>query len=174
MYYNDMTLIAVGSKLHPLLNEDNQNIVYVEGAGFAEEIFSVVGSLAQTLEANQQPTSLYALHHHGQHNDLTKERLLPPFKETDYKKAHYPNPPLLNLTTRDFFLELTDHYLFSALHRILYISLMTENQHRIQHLENATHHLDDKTDELGRKINALRQEEIIEEIEVILLNASSS
>jgi len=35
---------------------------------------------------------------------------------------------------------------------------------------NATHHLDDKTDELKHKINALRQEEIIEEIEVILLN----
>jgi len=51
---------------------------------------------------------------------------------------------------------------------------MIENQQRIQHLENAVHHLDDQTEELGRKINALRQEEIIEEIEVILLNASSN
>jgi len=43
----------------------------------------------------------------------------------------------------------------------------------MQHLERATRHLDDSTEELGRKINALRQEEIIEEIEVILLNAAT-
>ena len=171
---HNTTLIAVGSKLHPLLNEDKHNIVYVEGAGVIEEVFSVVGSLAKILAAYQQPASLYVLHHNSQHNDLIVERLLPPFKKTHYEKSNDYNPPLLNMTNRDFFLDLTDHYLFNALHQILYVSLMIENQHRIQHLENATHHLDDKTDELKHKINALRQEEIIEEIEVILLNVSSS
>jgi len=39
---------------------------------------------------------------------------------------------------------------------------MTENQHRMQHFENATHHLDEKTQKLKCKFNALRQEEIIE------------
>jgi len=171
---NDMILIAVGNKLHPLLNEDNHNMIYVEGADVVEEVFSVVASLAKTLAVYQQPASLYVLHHNSQHNDLIVERLLPPFKETHYEKANDSNPPLLNLTPRDFFLDLTDHYLFNALHRILYVSLMIENLHRIQHLENATHHLDDRTDELRYKINALRQEEIIEEIEVILLNSSSN
>jgi len=77
------------------------------------------------------------------------------------------------MSATNFLLELTEHYLFNSLHRILYLSLMAENQHRIQHLEQATRHLDDSTEKLGRKINAQRQEEIIEEIEVILLNAST-
>jgi F-type H+-transporting ATPase subunit gamma len=71
-----------------------------------------------------------------------------------------------------FLFELTDHYLFSALHRVLFDSLITENEFRARHLENAVSHLDNKTSELLRKSNALRQEEIIEEIEVILLNSS--
>ena len=68
--------------------------------------------------------------------------------------------------------ELIDHYLFAILHKIMYVSLMTENVRRMQHLEGAVHHLDDKSAELLRECNALRQEEIIEEIEVILLSAS--
>ena len=64
------------------------------------------------------------------------------------------------------------HNLFAILHKIMYVSLMTENVRRMQHLEGAAHHLDDKSAELLRKCNALRQEEIIEEIEVILRSAS--
>jgi F-type H+-transporting ATPase subunit gamma len=70
-------------------------------------------------------------------------------------------------------LELTDHYLFAALNEILYTSLMVENHQRVTHLEGAITHLDDELATLTRQSNALRQEEIIEEIEVILLNTSS-
>jgi len=167
-------IVAVGRKLHPLLKENNHNTVYIEGANVAEEIASVVESLAQSLASHEQVASLYVLHHNNQHNDLIKKKLLPPFEETNHENVLLTNPPILNLTYKDFFLELTDHYLFSALNRILYVSLMFENQRRIQHLENATHYLDEKQDELNRKINTLRQEEIIEEIEVILLNTTMS
>ena len=170
---SDTTLIAVGHKLHSLMDEKNYNIIYVEGASVVEEIFSVVDSLSEMFATYQKLSYLYVLHHNSQHDELIIERLMPPFEEIHYKKADHTTPPLLNLTARDFFLELTEHYLFNSLHEILYISLMVENQRRIQHLENATHHLDEKTAELKHKINALRQEEIIEEIEVILLNASN-
>jgi len=169
----ETTLIAVGSKLHPLIKETHHNNVELEGADVAEEVPRVVTALATIFATQKNPASLYAIHHNNQHNDLSIEKLLPPFQELPDKKTSELTPPLLNLTSREFFLELTDHYLFNALHHILYLSLMIENKHRTLHLENATHHLDDKTDELNRKINALRQEEIIEEIEVILLNASS-
>ena len=170
---NNTMLIAVGSKLHPLLNETNHKVIYVEGAGIVEDVFNVVDSLAKILAESKQTISLDVLYHSNNHNELVTERLLPPFKETLSIKVNYSNPPLLNLTNQEFFLDLTEHYLFNSLHRIMYVSLMIENQHRIQHLENATHHLDEKTDELKHKINALRQEEIIEEIEVILLNISN-
>ncbi|MCW8855304.1 MAG: F0F1 ATP synthase subunit gamma [Gammaproteobacteria bacterium] len=171
---NNNTIIAVGSKLHPLLEKHDHNIVYIEGADASEEIISVVTELAETLANYPQPTSLYVMHHHNQQHQLVSERLLPPFRDITAEKLLYTSPPLINLSNSDFFIELTDHYLFNSLHRILYGSLMIENQRRIQHLENATRHLDTKTDELARKINALRQEEIIEEIEVILLNVSSN
>ena len=170
---NKTTLITVGSKLHPLLNETNHKVIYVEGAGVVEDVFNVVDSLAKILAESKQTVSLDVLYHSNNHNQLIIERLLPPFKEILNKKINYSTPPLLNLTTQEFFLDLTEHYLFNSLHRIMYVSLMIENQHRIQHLEKATHHLDEKTDELKHKINALRQEEIIEEIEVILLNISN-
>ena len=168
------TLIAIGSKLKPLMNDSFLNMHFIKGANVNEDIFSVADELAKRLGAFSEPTSLLMLHHNDQHNELVLEKLLPPFKKNHAEKVVYPNPPLLNITARDFFLELTDHYLMNSLHQILTVSLMVENQQRIQHLENATHHLDDKTEELQRRINALRQEEIIEEIEVILLNATNS
>ncbi|PLX96564.1 MAG: ATPase, partial [Desulfuromonas sp.] len=81
-------------------------------------------------------------------------------------------PPLLNLSPGEFLLNLTEHYLFAALHEMLYTSLKGENDRRIAHLDHAVQSLDDKTEEVNRRCNALRQEEIIEEIEVILLNSS--
>jgi F-type H+-transporting ATPase subunit gamma len=48
---------------------------------------------------------------------------------------------------------------------------MAESQQRVSHLDAALRHLDDQAADLARRSNALRQEEIIEEIEVILLSA---
>jgi F-type H+-transporting ATPase subunit gamma len=56
---------------------------------------------------------------------------------------------------------------------MLYKSLMMENQFRVTHLEGAVRHLDDESAELKRQCNGLRQEEIIEEIEEIMLSATS-
>jgi F-type H+-transporting ATPase subunit gamma len=55
---------------------------------------------------------------------------------------------------------------------MLYTSLMVENRRRVTHLEGAVKHMDEESDELRRQCNTLRQEEIIEEIEVILLSSS--
>jgi len=170
---SDTTLIAVGHKLHSLMDEKNHNIIHTGGASVVEDISNIVDSISEIFATYQKLSSLFVIHHNNQHDELITKRLIPPFEEIHYNKIYYTTPPLLNLTTRDFFLELTEHYLFNSLHESLYISFMVENQIRIQHLENATHHLDEKTDELKHKINALRQEEIIEEIEVILLNASN-
>ena len=55
----------------------------------------------------------------------------------------------------------------------MYVSLMAENILRLWHLEGAVQHLDDKSANLLHKSNTLRQEETLEEIEVILLSAAS-
>jgi len=166
------TLVLIGQKLHPLMENGAFSKLYIEGANVAEEISNVVEFIASTLITyKQQQLSLYVLHHAAEGNSIVTEKLLPPFLNLlQTKKEYFNHPPLLNVSPETFFLELTEHYLFNTLHRILYDSLMAENMQRVQHLQNAVKHLDDKTGELARKTNTLRQEEIIEEIEIILLN----
>lgn len=171
---NHHILITVGSKLQPLFPDQHDDVIRLAGADITEEIFAVVNQLSQRLgDQQQQPAALYVIYHCNQHDEVSIEQLLPPFLQIREAQTTHNTPPVLNMKPMDFFIELTEHYLYSALHHIFYRSLMIENQQRIQHLENALQHIDDKTDELSRKINILRQEEIIEEIEVILLNASS-
>ena len=106
-------------------------------------------------------------------HQILMQKLLPPFQHYLGKKPVHPHKPILNVTSEKFLLELTDHYLLATLHEILFTSLMAENHRRVQHLEGAVQHMDDKNNELISKCNALRQEEIIEEIEVILLSTTS-
>jgi len=80
---------------------------------------------------------------------------------------------LLQLTPVQFLLEFSEQYLFASLHEMLYTSLMAENHRRITHLEGAVRHLEEESRELSLRSNILRQEEITEEIEVILLSASN-
>ena len=164
-------LIIVGSKLHPLVDEHADRNIYIQGADTADEIVSVLDALAHALARYRQAASFCVLHHGDSPNEIVTLQLLPPFKDSLPEACEYRTPPLLNMPAISFLLELTEHYLFNSLHRILFLSLMAENQQRVQHLEHATQHLDDRREDLNRKINALRQEEIIEEIEVILLNA---
>jgi F-type H+-transporting ATPase subunit gamma len=166
-------LIVVGSKLQPLLAENDGQNIAIRGADIADEIVTVLDSLAQVFAGYHPIDALYVLHHGEAVNDVITDKLLPPFEPPPLKTCAYTTPPLLNMPAADFLLELADHFLFHSLQRILYLSLMAESQHRVQHLERATRHLEDSAEQLNRKINALRQEEIIEEIEVILLNAAS-
>jgi F-type H+-transporting ATPase subunit gamma len=50
---------------------------------------------------------------------------------------------------------------------------MAENQQRVLHLESAVGRLDEELADFDRQINVLRQEEITEEIEVLLLSTAS-
>jgi|GEM_PF-160108 len=193
---NPTQVIAMGSKLQTLLSsvvraeydESQSNVYYLQGADVTEEIAHVVESIALTLNDLQtshdpsQPLALFAIYHDQAQQKVLTQQLLPPFAELvessgnqDSKpsKKAVSAEPILNLNPVDFYLELTEQFIGHSLQCILTNSLMAENQSRIQHLENATRHLDKKTAELLIKSNALRQEEIIEEIEIILLNQSN-
>lgn len=167
-------VIGVGNKLESLLQNSFLNFTHLKGANVTEEIISVVDSLVQTLANHPPLMTLYAIYHPANDSSAIIEKLLPSFTPLKRQNIPFSHPPQLNLTPKAFLLELTDHYLNHTLHRILYSSLMAENQQRIHHLENATQHLDKKTTALLHRINVLRQEEIIEEIEVILLNQVDS
>jgi F-type H+-transporting ATPase subunit gamma len=72
-----------------------------------------------------------------------------------------------------FLAELANHYLLAALHELFYSSLMAENARRLQHMDNTIHRIEKDSMEFSLKKNRLRQEEITEEIEVIMLSAEA-
>ena len=179
-------IIAIGSRLCNRLVENPLEIIAsIEGANVAEEVPAILNRLIDTISslavsrddvsdraANFATTlQLTVIYHDNVPGQINRRQILPPFPQQQQRTLRHGNPPVLNLNPGDFFSDLTDHYLFAVLHEIFYISLMAENQRRLQHLEGAVKHLDDETVNLRRKSQTYRQEEITEEIEVILLNS---
>jgi len=168
-------LVAVGARLGTLLEENSRRHRLVAGASIAEEVAAVLTRLAaELLELQRQhgALDLHVLFHDGA-NGVEQQQLLPPFQALPRAGQSPAYPPILNLPPREFLAQLTDHYLLAALNRMAYASLMAENQQRMAHLEGAARQLGEESADLLRRCNALRQEEIIEEIEVILLSAES-
>ena len=184
-------IIAIGSRLcNRLENHPLEVIASIEGANVAEEVPAILNRLIDTISSlqvsrgdisrpenygatNLAPTlQLTVVYHDNVLGQIIRRQIFPPFPRQQ-RALRYGNPPVLNLEPTDFFSDLIDHYLFAVLHEIFYISLMAENQRRLQHLEGAVNHLDDEAVNLRRKSQIYRQEEITEEIEVILLNAEN-
>ena len=172
---NSPKIIAIGHKLHLLLENDPRVMAFIDGASLAEEVDIVLQEVAEELVHIQNQfggLSLYGIYHHGE-DGIAMNRLLPPFQASKQKQALYTHPPVLNVSPAKFLLELSDHYLFAALNEMFYTALLAENHRRVVQLDSAVQHLDDESEKLLRQSNALRQEEITEEIEVILLSADS-
>jgi F-type H+-transporting ATPase subunit gamma len=169
-------LIVAGNKLANHLEGDPRVVAYIDGANVVEEAGKTLALIINTLtelQAKDGSVSLAVLYHDPDREEIVTTVVLPPFEQYRDTAPCFPHPPVLNLPPAAFLAELIDHYLFAALHEIMYVSLMAENIRRVRHLESAVQHLDDKSVNLLHQSNALRQEEIIEEIEVILLSASS-
>jgi len=169
-------LIPIGRRLHTLLEKDTRVAVQIEGPSVVEEVTPVLGRVVDELSALQEQDrilNVYALYH-GDEGNIVMRKLLPPFQHYRQQTPRFPYPPVLDQSPRAFLSELTEHYVFAALHEMLYNSMMAENHQRVTHLEGAVKHLDDQSAELERRCNTVRQEEIIEEIEVILLGARDS
>jgi F-type H+-transporting ATPase subunit gamma len=167
-------LIATGHKLHLLLERHPAKPLLLDGPSVAEDVPVVLQAIVEALDGVRARLGAFRLVCMFQSaQGVQSERLLPPF--TAHRKTPMPltEPPLLNVDPHSFLLDLTEHYLLAALNRILYASLLLENQQRMAHLDGAVRHVDDATLDLARRCRSLRQEEIVEEIEVILLSAAS-
>ena len=168
------TVIAVGHKLCIRLEGDTGFAAGLEGADVVEEIPSVLRAIVAELDAQQArhgAVTLAAIYQESAATEPRVEELLPPFEVHRRERPRHAFPPVLNLEPRDFLLGLGEQYLFAVLHAVLYESLLAENDRRMRHLDAAVRHLGNRSEEILRRVRALRQEEIIEEIEVILLNA---
>jgi F-type H+-transporting ATPase subunit gamma len=167
-------VIAVGHKLVARLHAATA-VVGLDGADVAEEVPAALAAIVAELTAQQQRhpvLTLTVLWHRGRGPAATVRDLLPPFAAPRPSTATPAFAPELNLPAEDFLLGLVEQYLFASLHAMLYESLLAENERRVRHLDGAVRHLEERSATVQRRVRALRQEEIIEEIEVILLNAA--
>jgi len=172
---NNLRIITVGHKLKTLLADDPRITASIDGASIAEEAGSVLNQIVTQLASIHESHGLLNLHvlYHDDAGNLIDQRLLPPFRDLQERNQDETYTPELNYAPREFLVDLGYHYLFFILYEILYTSLMSESRQRISHLEGAVQNMDEQSEELKRQSNVLRQEEIIEEIEVILLSAAS-
>lgn len=165
-------IIAIGRLLETKMGVDPRVIAFVEGATVAEEVQPALGRLSRQLGAlrgERSALGLSAIYHSDASGQVRIRRLLPLSGLPPAPPQAYP--PQLNLAPPAFHAELTDQYLHAVLHEILYSSLMVENRRRLEHMDSAIRRLEKDQAALRLKFNALRQEEIVEEIEVLLLSA---
>jgi len=169
-------LVPMGRKLCAKLEKDPRVAARLDGPSVADEVEGALSRAVETLTGLRvagemfSPLSLVVLYHEARDHGSTV-RIRRPIQDLRREAGALSHPPLLTMPPETFFAELVHQHLFAALHAILYSSLMAEHQRRLQHLDGAIQRLDRQRTELARKDNALRQEEITEEIELILLSA---
>jgi len=174
-------VVVLGSKLKGKLPRDFRAAAFLESASGVDEIEDVLVRLMNTLadlgsSGDLQATrslQVIVFHHQVQHEDV-EVSALHPFQKPAAASKRFGLPPQLYLDPATFARGLVQQYLFARLYELLYSSLMVENQLRIQHMDSAVERLSTKSAELLRQRNILRQEEITEEIEVIMLSAGNS
>ncbi|MEW6312492.1 MAG: FoF1 ATP synthase subunit gamma [Pseudomonadota bacterium] len=168
-------VIAVGGRLEGKLRDDDAVLARIEGASVAEEVPAALLRLVETLNRLQSGAGgawrIAALYHDDKEGGMRRRDLLP-LPHPQARPAH-AYAPLLNVPPADFLAQLSDQYLYAALHEVYYASLMAENRMRLEHMDSAMRRLEKDEAVLRLRYNALRQEEIIEEIEVILLSAEA-
>jgi F-type H+-transporting ATPase subunit gamma len=169
------TVVSVGYKLSSRLANDPRVVARVDGATVVEEVEAVLTRLLETLgglPAEPGPLRLTAFHHIPDGGDV-RVRRLDPFGQDPKPTRRFAFPPLLSISPRILLPEIVKRYLDAHLHELIYVSLMAENVRRLQHMDGAIRHIDEESARLRLHSNVLRQEEITEEIELILLTAEA-
>lgn len=162
-------LLVVGSRLATKLESHPGVIAQLDGATLTEDVPNVLSRLMDTLHTTSQQLSgdgvaLLGLAHEAD-GEPTLRHLLPIVPQAT---AAFSHAPCLQLPAPEFFAELLDQYLLATLYGLLYESLAAENRQRLAHMEHALDRLDETLAHMAIKRNALRQEKVVEEIEVIL------
>jgi F-type H+-transporting ATPase subunit gamma len=173
-------LILVGQKLSAKLEHDQRVAAFLRGPTVAEEVPSALINLMEKLrelQASQNPGVRleFTIAHQSPAAEGGQIHVHEPMKSTKHRSrpARFAYPPLLYLDPFTFARDLIDHHLFSLLHEVFYSSLMAENLRRFQHMDRAIHNLEKDVTDLALKRNVLRQEEITEEIEIIMLSVET-
>jgi len=164
--------VVVGYKLSSRLGDDARVAARIDGATVAEEVDAVLTKAMDALvELGGAAGSLRVnVIHNAPDQREPRVRRLDPLS-CALRSPRRATAPSLTLDPLPLFRELVHYYLDAHLHELFYQSLAAENQRRLEHMEGAIDRVSREVAQLGLRRNVLRQEEITEEIEVILLTA---
>lgn len=161
-------VIVVGRKLASKIEARSKSLellTVIEGPSAAEEIGASITELVRQLTLTPRiPWTLI-------YRDNGQPAVVRPFAPKPW--PHEGNkrfPPLLNFPPAELYPQLFEQYLFSVLYRAFYLSFLSENRERLRHMDSALSTLDRSWNEMHRQSNILRQEEITEELEIIMLS----
>ena len=161
---DQLPTVVVGERLTTLISE-NISITPVSGAVGALDAPAVINRILAALNEVRSrvglDTGLMACLRDEE--GIHIQRLLP-YPVTASGKNLFP---LTNEAPLEVATKVADHYLFHSLLGLLLRSIRVENRMRLLQMENALQHLDKGSEGLKRQRNRLRQEEIVEEIELM-------
>jgi F-type H+-transporting ATPase subunit gamma len=168
-------VVVVGRRLAARLSQRMPLAAVVDAPSVADEVQMAIARLIAALEGlaaargRPLPFVMTVLYHEiaGHSSEVRTKQ---PFRGLARDSDGFCDAPRLYLQPLDLFRELTDHYLFAMLHELFYSALLAENERRLQHLDGALRRVERTREDLSLRGNALRQEEITEEIEIILLS----
>ena len=169
-------LIAVGARLADRLEEADGDGM-LAGANVAEELPAVLQRVAVELERVQRTAPTGPLHvkavYQNPDGSGPLTRTIAPLPLPERPPRPRPYAPRLTLAPPEFFAGLLEQALLMSLQEAFSVSLIAENRRRLEQMEGALRRLDEITARLAQRLNASRQEEITQEIEVIMLSAEA-
>lgn len=161
-------VIVVGERLASAVGRLRSDVRVIGGATTEAELSGVLNAIVETLtvleSASGPPLGLSAAYSDG--HEVHRLRLLP-VPDRPVERAQAAGSIRINVAPGELASELQRHYVYHALLAALYTSLRAENRMRLAQMEGALQHLDGLSRQLKLRQNAVRQEEIVEEIEEI-------
>ncbi|HSR01248.1 MAG TPA: F0F1 ATP synthase subunit gamma [Methylophilaceae bacterium] len=156
--------IVIGEKLFSTLR-DRKEIAFVQGADTSLDAGEVIERVLIEIQAVQKKigkkTGVVACFRDEDGPRI--QRLIP----ISLPKVEIKDVPMVHTPSADVAKGVAEHYLFHLILSIQLLSTRVENHMRLMQMENALQHLEQGEDELNRKRNRMRQEEIVEEIELM-------
>lgn len=160
----DSPLILVGERLHGLV--DTEQALRIAGANSGLDAAVTIEALLEAVtnlrpaEADEFGLVVCVRDEHAARCQRLWPLLVNPAKPGGY-------PPLTLAPLAEVAVGVAEHYLYHTLLALLLRSIRVENHMRLMQMENALQHLDSGHEDLQRRRNRLRQEEIVEEIELM-------
>lgn len=158
-------VILVGERLHGLVADERESVQKLSGANGGLDAPATIERVLSAVEWLRNSDEFGVMACIRDEQAARCQRLWPLSTSSRGKKYSQPftYAPLADVATG-----VAQHFLFHNLLALLLRSIRVENHMRLMQMETALRHLERGGEELQRQRNRLRQEEIVEEIELMV------